>query len=102
MAKLIALYHPPADPAAFDAYFATVHVPLAKKIPGLRSAEMSTGPVGTPEGPAPYHAVGILTFGSMADLQAGLATPEGEATVADVANFATGGVTVLVFEHREM
>jgi uncharacterized protein (TIGR02118 family) len=100
MAKAIVLYNPPADPAAFDAYYARTHTPLAKKIPRLRSLDVSTGPVFTPQGPAPYHLVAILGFDSMADLQAALGSPEGQAAVADLANFATGGATVLLYEHQ--
>lgn len=102
MAQLIALYHTPQDPSAFDAYFAGTHIPLAGKIPGLVRQESSVGPVMTPEGPAPYHAVGVLTFASMESLQAALQSPEGQAASADLANFATGGATVLVFEHRQV
>ena len=36
MAKVFALYKTPADPAAFDRYYRDVHLPIAKKIPGLR------------------------------------------------------------------
>jgi uncharacterized protein (TIGR02118 family) len=36
MAKIVALYKEPADPAAFDAYYYSTHVPLAKTLPGLR------------------------------------------------------------------
>jgi uncharacterized protein (TIGR02118 family) len=102
MAQLIALYHTPQDPAAFDTYFAETHTPLAAKIPGLARQESSVGPVMTPEGPAPYHAIGVLTFASMDDLMAALQSPEGQAASADLANFATGGATVLVFEHRQV
>lgn len=101
MAKLVSLYNPPADAAAFDQYVTGTHIPLAKKIPGLRSLETNRGPVMTPEGPSSYHLVGILSFDSMDDLQAGLASPEGQATAADLANFATGGVTVLVFDSEQ-
>lgn len=102
MAQLIALYHTPHDAAEFDAYFAESHIPLARKIPGLVRQESSVGPVMTPEGPSPYHAVGVLTFASMDDLQAGVQSPEGQAATADLANFASGGATVLVFEHRQV
>ena len=50
MAKLIALYKKPADVAAFNEYYFATHVPLAKKVPGLRSSEVSTGPVAAPQG----------------------------------------------------
>ena len=33
MAKLLALYNTPQDPAAFDAYYAEIRIPIAKKIP---------------------------------------------------------------------
>ena len=63
--------------------------------------EVSAGPVMSPQGPAPYHLVAELSFDSMADLQAGLASPEGQAAAADLANFATGGVTLLTYDVRE-
>lgn len=102
MAKLVVLYNPPKDPQAFADYYASRHTPLAKKIPGLRALEVSTGPIGTPQGPAPYHLVAILTFDSMADLQAGLASPEGRETAADLANFASGGVSMLIYDHQSV
>jgi uncharacterized protein (TIGR02118 family) len=102
MAKLVALHNTPADTAAFDAHMHSTHVPLCRKIPGLRSVELSDGPVMTPMGPAPYHAVGILSFDSMGDLQAALGSSEGQAAAGDLMNFSTGGFTVLVFESREV
>ena len=49
MARLIALYKTPKDPAAFDRYYFATHAPLAKKIPGLRKYEVSQGGVQVPE-----------------------------------------------------
>ena len=34
----------------------------------------------------------------MESLQAGMATPEGQAPPADLANFATGGATIFISE----
>ena len=96
MAKVIAMYKRPADPAAFDRYYYATHVPIAKKIPGLRGYEVTSGPVSTLEGPAPYHLVAILTFDSPAAIQAALGTPERQATAADLGNFATGGVDIYI------
>jgi uncharacterized protein (TIGR02118 family) len=45
MAKVVALYKKPADPKAFDAYYRDTREPLAKTLPGLRSYEISAGPV---------------------------------------------------------
>lgn len=96
MAKVIAMYKRPTDPAAFDRYYYATHVPIAKKIPGLRHYEVTAGPVGTLEGPAPYHLVALLTFESLAAVQAALGSPEGQATAADLPNFASGGVDIFI------
>jgi uncharacterized protein (TIGR02118 family) len=101
MATAIALYNPPTDPDAFDEYYATTHVPLAKKLRGLRSYNVSTGPIATPGGMAPYHLVAVLRFDTMSELHAALASPEGQAVVADLGKFASGGVTVLLFDDQQ-
>ncbi len=102
MAKLLALYKTPKDTAAFDRYYHATHVPMAKKIPGLRKYEISKGPVAAPAGPAGLHLVAVLEFESAAALQAALASPQGQATAADLANFADGGVDLLVFDTVEV
>lgn len=102
MAKLIALYKAPQDPAHFDQYYFTRHVPIAKKVKGLRKYEVSSGAIASPGGPAPYHLIATLTFDSMAAIQEALASPEGIATGNDLANFATGGVDLLVFDSKEI
>lgn len=100
MATLLVLYHVPANRTAFDAYYAETHAPLAKQIPGLRSYSISAGPLGSPAGTPPYHLVAELTFDSMDAMQVGLASPQGQAAVADLGNFAQAGVTILSYETR--
>ncbi len=100
MAKLIVLYNQPADPAAFDSHYQSVHVPLAKRIPGLDKFTINAGTIMTPAGPSPYHAVAVLAFASMNALQAGLASTEGQAAAADVATFASGGASMLFFDEK--
>ncbi|MBA1141125.1 EthD family reductase [Mesorhizobium neociceri] len=102
MARLVALYKTPKDLAAFDRYYFSTHIPLAKTIPGLTKYEISDGGVHSPEGPSDYHLVAILHFGSVADIQAAFASPEVQATAADLGNFADGGVELLLFETREV
>ena len=101
MAKLLVLYKTPTDAAAFDKYYAETHIPIAKKIPGLRSYEISRGPVASPAGDFGVHLVATLTFDSLAAIQAAFASPEGQAAGADVQMFATGGVDMLMFETAE-
>lgn len=100
MAMLVALYKKPQDAAAFDHHYFSVHVPLAKKIPGLLGYEVSTGPVAGAAGDSGYHLVALLEFHSLATLQQGLGTPEGQATAGDLANFAQAGVELLMFDTK--
>ena len=102
MARLLVLYKQPADPAAFDRYYAETHIPLARKIPGLRSYVVSSGGVGLIAGGETIHLVAELEFDSMADLQSAMGSAEGQAAAADVANFADGGVTILAFDTKSV
>jgi uncharacterized protein (TIGR02118 family) len=102
MARLVVMYKTPKDAAAFNAYYFAKHVPIAKRIPGLRKYEISQGPVVTPAGPASFHLIATLFFDDMAAIQKAFASPEGQAAAADVQTFATGGVEMYLFDHREV
>jgi uncharacterized protein (TIGR02118 family) len=56
-ATLVVMYKNPTDKAAFDKHYVEKHIPLAKKIPGLRKYELTQGPVATPAGPSQYLQV---------------------------------------------
>jgi len=100
MAKLIAVYKTPKSAEAFDRYYFSTHVPLAKKIPGLRNYEVSSGAVGLPVDPGGVHLVALLEFDSADAIRSALGTPEGQATAGDLANFADGGVDLMVFDTK--
>lgn len=98
MVKLVVAYGHPEDPAAFDEHYAGTHRPLAEKIPNLRRFE--TGKVlGTADGsPAPYYFLAELWFEDADELQAAMASAEGQAAGDDVATFASGGATLMIAE----
>jgi uncharacterized protein (TIGR02118 family) len=96
------MYKTPKDANAFDKHYAETHIPLAKKIPGLRKYEVSQGPVATPAGPSGVHLVATLYFDNLAAIQKGFGSPEGKAAGADVQKFATGGVEMFLFDNREV
>ena len=102
MIRLLVLYGHPKDPAAFDKYYQEVHIPLAKRMQGLK--KWTIGKVlGTPDGqPSPYYYIAELYMESRADFEKLLASPEGQAAVADVPNYATGGVTFLYSEVEDV
>jgi uncharacterized protein (TIGR02118 family) len=101
MARLVVMYRNPKDGAAFDEYYRQTHIPIAKKIPGLRKYEVSQGPVATPAGPSDFRLVATLHFDDLASIQKAFASAEGQAAAADVQNFATGGADMIMFESGE-
>ncbi|WP_250493737.1 EthD family reductase [Caballeronia sp. GAWG1-1] len=101
MAQLVALYKNPSDTKAFDAYYASTHAPLAKTLPGLKSYQISTGPVATAQGESPYYLVALLEFESLEAIESALGSPEGQKTAGDLANFAQAGVELLMFDTKD-
>ncbi len=95
MAKLFAVYQQPKDPAVFDRYYFDKHVPLAKTLPGLRGYEVTRGDVMGMAGKHGVYLVAILEFDSMESIVAAIRSEQGQATAADLANFATAGVDVM-------
>ena len=102
MAHVVVMYKTPKDAAAFDKHYFETHIPIAKKMPGLRKFEVSRGPVATPAGPSAFHLIATLYFDSMAQIQAAFASAEGKAAAADVQKFATGGADIILFDTREV
>jgi uncharacterized protein (TIGR02118 family) len=100
MHRLLVLYPPPTDPAAFREYYEANHLPLAARMPGLRGLRWGFD-VAAPGGDPPYFCVFEADFEDAGALDAALASPEGEATAADVPNYATGGAVLLRYDVRE-
>ncbi len=102
MVRLLVLYGQPKDPAAFDKYYHETHIPLAKKMRGLK--KWTVGKVtGSADGqPSPYYYIADLYMENRAAFDELLASPEGKAAVADVPNYATGGATFLYTEIEEL
>jgi len=104
MARMVVIYKTPQDPAAFDKHYFEIHIPLAKKLPGLRKYEVSRGPIVSPAGGSGFYMVASLHFDSLAAIQAAFATPEGRACGADRRRFAPNDedVIMLLFDDREV
>ena len=67
-------------------------------LPGLRSYEVTRGGVMGMAGKHGTYLVAILEFDSMAAIGAAMSSPQGQATAADLANFASAGVDVMMGE----
>jgi uncharacterized protein (TIGR02118 family) len=97
-ARILVLYKQPPDPAAFDKHYFETHVPIARGLPYMRSMRFSAGAPVAMAGTAPY-LIAELEFDTMADLQTAMASPQGQATAADLQNFAQDP-TLLIYETR--
>jgi uncharacterized protein (TIGR02118 family) len=92
-ARFLVLWETPDDPTEFDRHYRDVHLPLPKKLPGLRRYTLSrnAAPV---RGGDPYHRMAELDFDDMASLQEAFRSRAGQETAADVANLAAYGARV--------
>ncbi len=87
MYQLIVLFRQPAHPQAFDAAYWNTHLPLAKKIPGLISLEVSKTLPGK-DGPAKYYQMSVLTFADMDALKSAMKSSENAEAGANLMSFA--------------
>ena len=104
MARMIVIYKKPADVAAFEKHYFETHIPLAKKIPGLRKYEVSRGAITTLAGPTDVHLIGTLYFDDFDAMKKGFESPEGQAAGADRRTYAPdeSGVQMFIFDNQEV
>lgn len=96
MMKVTVLYGHPKSSDEFEKYYESTHLPLAGKIMGVARIEL-TRFASAPDGGAPaFYRMAELYFETEAQMEQSLGSEEGQATVADFDNFATGGVTVMI------
>jgi len=101
MVRLTVLYGHPDDPDAFQRYYHETHIPLARKMKGLKGWTIGMCEAAAEGEQPPYYMIVGLYAESRAAMETILASPPGQATVADVPNFATGGVTFM-YDNEEV
>ena len=82
-ARFLALYDTPADPEGFDRHYREIHIPLIRRLPGLR--RYSVGRDVTVLHGAPCYLITELEWETMEELRAAFDSPAGHATAADAA-----------------
>jgi uncharacterized protein (TIGR02118 family) len=83
MARMIAIYKTPKDKDAFDKHYCEVHIPLAKKLPGLIKDEVGRGAIISTTGHSDVYCIGTLHFDSLDAIKTAFASPQGQACAAD-------------------
>ena len=102
MVRFLVVYEAPSDSEKFDLHYRRVHIPLAKKLAGLRRYTISRGTAAV-RGGEPFYLVAELDWDNMDALRAAFASPEGRATAHDVAELAPDGrVRSMIFELEDV
>jgi uncharacterized protein (TIGR02118 family) len=94
--KVVVLYGQPTDVGAFEKHYLETHVPLVLQVPYVQRIDAGRAVSAADGGPAAFYRIGELHFASLADMEAALASPEGQAGLADLMTFTTGGVTATI------
>jgi len=89
MARMVVIYRTPKNVEAFDRHYFEIHVPLAKKIPGLRKYEVSEGPIATPVGTSNVHRIGTLHFDDLAAIGKAFASDKRLGRIVDFLRLTT-------------
>ncbi|WP_037603469.1 EthD family reductase [Streptacidiphilus rugosus] len=101
-ARFLVLWDTPQDPVEFERHYREVHVPLSRKLPGLRRYVLGRN-VAPIRGDESYYLVAELDFDDMASLQAAFRSPEGRRVAANAGVLAAGtGVRSMVFEVEDV
>jgi uncharacterized protein (TIGR02118 family) len=103
MVRLLVLYQTPTDVEAFEKHYFEVHVPLAKRLPGLRRYTVSRNPSRV-RGPEPCHLVAELDWDDMDSLRQDFASPLGQEVGRDADQLAAWcpGMHGMIFELEEL
>jgi uncharacterized protein (TIGR02118 family) len=97
--KMVVLYPQPADPEAFERYYAETHLPLVAAMPGLDRAETARGTASADgRGQPAYYRIAELYFADAAAMRSSFGSDEGKAVGRDLPNFAPPGTTSFLCE----
>lgn len=97
---LLVVYNHPEDAGAFQDYLMNTHIPIVLQVPGLQHLLVHSDLTTTEFIPGDIYQLGTPVWASQADLEAALASEEGQAAIADVGNFATGGFSAYLAHFR--
>ena len=87
MARFLVLWDTPEDPDGFERHYREVHIPLVKKIPGIRRYTFSRDMV--PVRGDRYYRIAEVDFDDLTALRQAFASPEGRAAASDVDTLAS-------------
>src|SRR5215470_19810554 len=100
MASIIVLFGKPQNPQEFEELYWKEHVPMAKKMPGLK--KYTVHKVAPPPGrEPPYYQIVEMEFENMDALKKATRSPESQESTSHASKIATGGITFLFVDSKE-
>ena len=103
MARFLVLWDTPEDPDGFERHYREVHVPLVKKLPGIRRYTFSRDMA--PVRGDRYYRIAELDFDDLTALRRAFVSPEGCAAASDVdtlASIAGARVRSMIYELEDL
>ena len=100
LVRVLVLFGQPVDEDAFFGHFNAVHLGLVDALAGLQGRTINYV-AGAISGAPPFQVSVELAFADEPAMQHALNSAAGQAMARDYANFASGGVTVLLCRAEE-
>jgi len=100
MVKLVALFRRPVDESTFEEHYEHVHLPLIRKMPGLKKLEagkITGAPMSTPQ----FYRIAEMYFDNQQMLNVSMMSPDGMAAAKDLMSFAKDIVQLFYAEVGE-
>jgi uncharacterized protein (TIGR02118 family) len=93
MVRFLVLYTTPTDIEGFERHYRDVHVPLVKKLAGLRRYTLSSNATAVRAGHS-YYFIAELDWDDLDSLRRAFGSAQGQAAGNDVANLTAFGSTI--------
>lgn len=94
MYRITVTYGVPVDPTEFSRHYQETHAPLVTALPNLKDFTTTEGEA-LDGSPGEWHFQACLYFDTKEAALEALSSEAGKTTEADVANLASGGVTIV-------
>jgi uncharacterized protein (TIGR02118 family) len=100
--KMIVMYPPPTDVAAFEKRYLEEHVPMAVERLAGKTRLVATKVIGSPQGAPQFYRIAEVHFPSMEALNACAASEGGKATLAHATAISSGGSPTVMIGEEEV
>jgi uncharacterized protein (TIGR02118 family) len=103
-ARMTVIYKTPKDKDAFDKHYYQIHLPLARKLPGLRRYEVNDGSIISANGHSDIYLIANLYFDSLDAIKMAFASQQGKLCAEDRKKYAPddSAVQIYLFETKEI